>query len=80
MFQEPGLNYANTAVGIILPERMYDEVATAVGKAMLKAEADSNANWMDYVGGVFEDVLLRRKYTPWEREFLKRKAACGLAS
>ena len=80
MFQEPGLNYANTAVGIILPERMYDDVATAVGKAMLKAEADSNANWMDYVGGVFEDVLLRRKYTPWEREFLKRKAACGLAS
>lgn len=82
MFQEPGLNYANTAVGIILPERMYDDVATAVGRAMLKAETDkiNPGNVPAQVPKDMFDEFLKRHYTPWELEFLKRKNLCGLAS
>jgi hypothetical protein len=76
MFQEPGLNYANTAVVIILPERMYDDIARSVGKALLKGDPLSQ-NWPAIE--IDLNVVLRQ-YTPWEREFLKRKEMCGLAS
>ena len=32
-FKEPGLNYAVTAVGIIVPERLYDEESTTAALA-----------------------------------------------
>jgi hypothetical protein len=75
MFQEPGLNFANTAVVVILPERMYDDTARSVGKALLKGDPFSQ-NWP----AIEIDLKVRdRKYTPWEREFLRFKETCGKA-
>ena len=75
-FKEPGLNNAITSVTLVLPERMYDETANAVGKALLKGDPLSQ-NWpaLEIALNVSD-----RNYTPWEIEFLKRKAMCGLAS
>jgi hypothetical protein len=84
MFQEPGLNSSPTSVVIILPDRMYDDVATAVGKAMVKADFNMTQqpviNWQLSIPVELLDAVQERNYTPWEREFLKRKAMCGLAS
>jgi hypothetical protein len=72
-------------VGIILPERMYDDVATAVGNAMVKAETATDdvnrGNWTAFVDNRIPfHWVIDRHYTEWEREFLKRKALCKLAS
>ena len=40
MFQEPGMNFCATSVVVILPERMYDDFSTMVGRAVLKSESD----------------------------------------
>jgi hypothetical protein len=84
MFQEPGLNNAITSVCVVLPERMYDDLSTAVGKAMIKADPtltpQPTINWMLAMPVQSLDAATARNYTPWEREFLKRKALCGLAS
>jgi hypothetical protein len=79
MFQEPGLNHAPTSVVVILPERMYDDVSTAVGRAALKAEGMIH-HWLTQVPPELLAEVESRKYTLWEVEFLKRKALCGLAS
>ena len=82
MFQEPGLNYANTAVVIILPERMYDDFARMVGKAVLKSEKDRTHPY-DVTAQLPQDqfdVFLARKYTKWELSFLAQKELCGKAS
>ena len=77
MFQEPGLNFANTAIVVILPERMYDDTARSVGKALLKGDPyPFSQNWP----AIEIDLKVRdRKYTPWEREFLRFKETCGKA-
>lgn len=76
VFYEPGMGGTLTAIRIIVPEGLYDDVSTAVGKALLKGDPLSQ-NWPAL------EIALNcadRKYNPWEREFLKRKAMCGLAS
>jgi hypothetical protein len=82
MFQEPGLNYSATSVVVILPERMYDEFSTFVGRAVMKSENDKTNP--GYVAAQIPDDMLSefvaRKYSPWELDFLKRKCQCGLAS
>ena len=82
VFQEPGLNNANTAVVIILPERMYDDHARMVGRAVLKSETDK-LNPGNIPAQIRDDQFqefMNRHYTPWELEFLKRKELCGKAS
>jgi hypothetical protein len=74
-FQEPGLNNANTSVAIILPERMYDDVANAFGKTLLENYSDPYCGLPTFT----LDEVLTRNYTAWERELLKRKAACSKA-
>ena len=83
MFQEPGLNFSNTSVVIILPERMYDDFARMVGKAVLKSQEPTT---LMKVGDLIpqdrwtKEAYLSRQYTNWELEFLARKELCGKAS
>ncbi len=75
-FTEPGLNNAMTSVCVVLPERMYDETARAVGKAMLKT---CSLDWSSIPQNLWKEVM-SRQYTPWERTFLMFKERCGLAN
>jgi hypothetical protein len=78
LFVEPGLNHCVTSVVVILPERLYDEVASAVGRA---ASKDGNlATTASRLPVTMMDEYFKREYTPWEIEFLRRKNACGLAA
>ena len=80
MFQEPGLNFSNTSIVVILPERMYDDTARAVGKALLKAETNPTPFNLNLVAIMTDLGCEERNYTSWEREFLKRKELCSKAS
>lgn len=71
-FHEPGLNDALTSVVVVLPERMYDETASKLGRALASGKA-----WKD--DPMFTDALTR-DYTAFELELLRRKAMCPLAS
>ena len=74
-FREPGLNYAITAVRIVVPERLCDDVSKAIGKDL---RFDSGVFYLSK--DLFQKEFLERKYTAWEVEFLYRKALCRLAS
>ena len=79
-FLEPGLNNTITSIGIILPKCMYDAVSMAVGRAALKAaETGPSSNWTAFIEKKMLVKAQKRGYTPWEIEFLKFKAPCGLA-
>jgi len=77
-FCEPGLNNAITSLSIVLPERMYDDVATTFGKALVREDFDAR-EWTSFVDDAAFLEVIERKYSDWEREFLKRKAVCRLA-
>lgn len=70
-FREPGLNNALTSVGIVIPERLYCEAATKLGRALL-------------AGTIIKDDVatqaILEQYSDFELEFLRRKAMCGLAA
>ena len=72
-FHEPGLNNALTSISILLPEKMYDLKAQEIGKALLAGDT------LDETGALLYAPTDADKFTVWELEFLKRKAACGLA-
>jgi hypothetical protein len=81
-FLEPGLNNTITSLTIVIPERLYDDVANDIGRAYLKAGATSDSTFQ---GGWCLPLDLAkqaadRNYSSWELDFLRRKAACGLAS
>jgi len=69
-FSEPGLNDAITSIVIITPERLYDDVATAVGRSLLSLQPSDE----------IDRIVAERRYSPWEREFLKRRVACSRAT
>lgn len=82
MFQEPGMNFANTSICTILPDRLFDDVANELARAIVKAKKNkiNPNNWAALLeADVFEEVQ-KRHYTDWEREFLARKSAFKLAS
>ena len=74
-FAEPGLNNAITSVCVILPERLYDDVANTLGRVLGRTPA-----WEAALDAETFSAVMERNYTEWEREFLRRKALCGLAS
>jgi hypothetical protein len=85
LFREPGLNNAITAVGIILPETLYDEYATAVGNAAQSAMNVEGSTWIKELEDnkrytkKFVQVILDRNYSAWDVEFLRRKGQCKMA-
>lgn len=81
-FREPGLNYATTAVRIVVPEKLYDDIAKAIGKELVFEDgviylrlAPGNTFM-----GKYSDEYKARNYSAWELEFLYRKSKCKLAS
>jgi hypothetical protein len=44
-FSEPGLNDAMTSVAIVIPERLYDEASTDVGRGLVGSEARGYSAW-----------------------------------
>ena len=44
-FSEPGLNDAVTSVAIVIPERMYDDASTEVGRGLVEAETGGYSSW-----------------------------------
>lgn len=44
-FPEPGLNDAIVCVAIVIPERLYDEASTAVGRGLAEADAGGYSAW-----------------------------------
>lgn len=79
MFQEPGLNQCATSVVVIVPERLYDDVANTVARAAQKVEGSIH-HWLTQVPPGLMLEAQERNFTPWEIEFLKRKTVCGLAA
>jgi hypothetical protein len=69
-FTEPGLNDAITSIVIIIPERLYDDAATLVGRAQSSAEPNAAS----------DQIIAERRYSPWEIEFLKRRVMCSRAT
>ena len=80
-FLEPGLNNTITSIAIVLPKTMYDAVAMAVGRAMLKADdpGPGHGNWEACMEKKMLPKAQKRNYTKWELAFLKFKAPCQLA-
>lgn len=80
-FLEPGLNNTITSIGIVLPKCMYDSVAAAVGRAMMKADdpGPNHGNWEACMEKKMLPRAQKRNFTDWERQFLKFKTPCGLA-
>ena len=76
IFREPGLNHAITSIGIVIPERLYDDIAIAFGSALARHGDQWNL-------GIREADLFKaihdRNFTKWEQDFLKFKAPCQLA-
>jgi hypothetical protein len=44
-FSEPGLNDAITSVAIVIPERLYDEASTEVGRGLVGSEVGGYSAW-----------------------------------
>ena len=44
-FSEPGLNDAITSVAIVIPERLYDEASTEVGRGLVEPETGAYSAW-----------------------------------
>jgi hypothetical protein len=81
-FTEEGLNDAITSVGIVIPESLYDQTATIVGKECVQDETalecfiKTGVTIKGTDGTKPEHV---RTYTEFDLEFLKRRVVCSLA-
>jgi hypothetical protein len=74
-FTEPGLNNAVTAICIVIPELLYDEKSTNLGRKLL---ADSEGKLQEKLDiAQYQDE--GRPFTSWELEFLKKRVVCRLA-
>lgn len=69
LFREPGMNYAVSSIGIVIPERLYDDIANTAGRVLQTPEVLWSTT----------DRTLVSLYTPWEQAFLKFKSPCPLA-
>jgi len=86
-FTEPGLNDAFSSVAVVIPERLYDTTAQALGKAVAQMNWVEDRNgachaaskWAERMDAPTHAECSRRLYTAWEVEFLKRKHKCDLA-
>lgn len=81
-FLEPGLNNTLTSICIIIPKCLYDDVSTAVGRAVLKSRGagPGHGNWELCLDKKMLRVAQKRNYTAWEFEFLAYRVSCpGLA-
>lgn len=74
---EPGLNYAATCVGIILPARLYDDKANKCGQIMAAGDVTKKDGTVIPAATMADPDNL---YTDWEREFLARKSRCKRAA